>query len=144
MTGKKRVLVLCTGNSCRSQMAEGFLRSFGPEVEAFSAGTYPAERTHPNAVRVMREAGVDISASYPKSVDRFRGQSFDAVVTVCNDADASCPAFSGAVTRRLHLPFRDPARAVGSDEDTLEIFRSVRDQIRDRFQTLYEELTGKK
>lgn len=139
----KRVLVLCTGNSCRSQMAEAFLRSFGPELQVFSAGTDPAEQTHPNAVRVMREAGIDISASCPKSVDDYLNESFDAVVTVCDDADANCPVFSGTVSRRLHLPFEDPARAIGNEEEKLEVFRRVRDQIRDRFRTLYKELTGR-
>jgi len=137
---KKRILILCTGNSCRSQMAEGFLRSFGSELEAYSAGTYPAEHTHPNAVRVMRERGIDISGSRPKEVGRYLGENFFAVVTVCDDADANCPAFQGNVLHRLHLPFEDPARASGAEEEVLRVFRRVRDQIGERFRSFYEEM----
>ena len=140
MTVARRILILCTGNSCRSQMAEGFLKSFDPYLEVHSAGTDPAERTHPVAVFVMREAGIDISGSYPKTVERFLNQRFHAVITVCDDAGANCPSFHGDVTHRLHLPFEDPARVSGTEEEVLPVFRRVRDQIRNRFRALYEEI----
>ena len=128
-----RVLILCTGNSCRSQMAEGFLRRLRHEWEVFSAGTFPASRIHPLTVQVMAEAGVDISSQWPKSVDQFVSQPFDYVITVCDDARESCPAFTGKVAQRLHLGFEDPAMAVGSEEEVLAVFRRVRDEIRERF-----------
>ena len=138
MSGPRRILVLCTGNSCRSQMAEGFLRSFDPALEVYSAGTHPAERTHPIAVRVMREAGIDIGGSQPKDVARFLGQSFFAVITVCDDADRNCPSFHGEVRHRLHMPFPDPAKATGADDEVLAVFRRSRDEIRKGFREFYE------
>ena len=132
-----RVLILCTGNSCRSQMAAGFLGSFDRRIEVHSAGTYPASYVQPLAIEVMREAGVDISRSVPKSVDQFVAQPFDYVVTVCDDANETCPVFSGAVGRRLHMGFHDPSFAPGSNEQKLAEFRSVRDQIRAAFASLY-------
>lgn len=128
-----RVLILCTGNSCRSQMAEGFLKSFDPLLDVSSAGTHPAPSVHPLAVRVMNEAGIDIAGAETKSVDRFTGQPFDYVVTVCDDARESCPLFTGKVGHRLHFGFEDPARATGTGEEKLGHFRSVRDQIRKEF-----------
>jgi len=138
MSDPKRILVLCTGNSCRSQMAEGFLRSFDPALEVRSAGTFPAERVHPNAVRVMREAGIDISGGRPKDVAEFLGQSFFAVITVCDDADRNCPVFQGQVEHRLHMPFDDPAKATGSDEQVIERFREAREKIRRGFREFYD------
>lgn len=117
-----RVLVLCTGNSCRSQMAEGFLGRY-PHVVAFSAGTQPAERVHPDAIRVMAEIGIDIGSSTPKHVGQFLGESFDLVLTVCDSANEACPVFTGSVAKRFHHSFEDPA---GKD---IETFRKVRDQI---------------
>ena len=140
MNGRKRILVLCTGNSCRSQMAEGFLRSFDPDLEVHSAGTFPAERTHPCAVRVMREVGIDIGSSRPKDVSGFLGRSFFAVVTVCDDADRNCPSFQGPVERRVHMPFEDPARATGAEEEVLEVFRASRDKIREGFRGFYDSV----
>jgi arsenate reductase len=128
-----RILVLCTGNSARSQMAEGFLRSFDSRLEVFSAGTVPAERVHPAAVAVMQEAGIDISAARPKSVEQYLGESFDVVITVCDDADCNCPAFAGRVGRRIHIGFEDPAKATGSPEEVLAVFRRIRDEMRARF-----------
>ncbi|AOS84207.1 protein tyrosine phosphatase [Chlorobaculum limnaeum] len=136
---KQSILVLCTGNSCRSQMAEGFLRSFDPELEVFSAGTIPAGEVHPLAVQVMREAGIDISANRPKSVDEFLSRPFDYVVTVCDGANESCPMFSGEVKQRLHIGFDDPAGATGSSDEVLEVFRRVRDEIEARFGEFYRE-----
>ena len=136
---KKRILVLCTGNSARSQMAEGFLRSFDPALEVYSAGTQPAARINPSAVQAMKEVGVDISGGKPKSVDQFTGESFDYVVTVCDDADRNCPNFRGKIGKRLHIGFPDPAKATGTDAEKLAVFRKVRDDIRARFRELYEK-----
>jgi arsenate reductase len=127
-----RILVLCTGNSARSQMAEAFLRQLDPQLEVVSAGTHPAERVHPCTVEVMREVGIDLGPSRPKSVELFLGQSFDAVITVCGEADRECPAFSGRVGRRLHIGFEDPARARGTEEEVRSAFRRIRDEIRER------------
>jgi arsenate reductase len=132
-----RVLILCTGNSCRSQMAAGFLASFDSTLEVHSAGTYPAMRVHPKAVEVMKESGVDISHAFPKSVDRYLAQPFDYVITVCDNANETCPVFSGSVRRRLHMGFDDPSFFPGTDEQRLAEFRRVRDQIRARFENLY-------
>ena len=141
---KKSVLILCTGNSCRSQMAEGFLRSFDKSLEVFSAGTKPAEAVHPLAVQVMREEWVDISLNKPKSVDEFLDRAFDYVITVCDGANESCPMFIGKVEHRLHIGFDDPAEATGSKEELLAVFRRVRNEINLRFRQFYNEnLAGK-
>lgn len=132
-----RILILCTGNSCRSQMAHGFVQSFNAAVTVASAGTQPAERVHPLAVKVMKEAGVDISAHTPRSVAEFLSQPWDYVVTVCDGANETCPAFAGKVGRRLHIGFEDPSKAVGSDEFVLSEFRRVRDDIKKRFYEFY-------
>ncbi|MCS7023607.1 MAG: arsenate reductase ArsC [Bryobacteraceae bacterium] len=132
-----RVLILCTGNSARSQMTEGFLRSLDSRLEVHSAGTKPAPRVNPFAIQAMKEIGIDISSGQPKSVEGYLGQSFDFVITVCDDADKNCPRFSGKVGRRLHLGFPDPAKATGTDEQKLAVFRTVRDDIRTRFTALY-------
>jgi arsenate reductase len=134
------ILILCTGNSCRSQMAEGFLRSFDPELEVFSAGTKPAEKVHPLAVAVMREAGIDIGGHKPKSVEEFTSRPFDRVVTVCSGAMESCPVFTGEVRHRVHIGFDDPAEAEGSREEVLAVFRRVRDEIRDGFRSFYNDM----
>ena len=128
-----RILVLCTGNSCRSQMAEGFLKHFNPALEVFSAGTHPASRVHPRAIAVMKEAGIDISANTPKSVDQFLNLPFDYVITVCNHARETCPVFLGSVAHRVHIGFDDPSEAVGSEEEVMVEFRRVRDEIKDAF-----------
>jgi arsenate reductase len=136
---KKRILVLCTGNSARSQMTEGFLRSFDKTLDVTSAGTQPAARINPFAVQAMMEVGIDISGGKPKSVNQFTGDSFDYVVTVCDDADKNCPNFRGKVGKRLHIGFPDPAKAVGTDEQKIAVFRRVRDDIRTKFRELYEK-----
>ncbi len=129
---KKRVLVLCTGNSCRSQMAEGWVNHLlGTRWEARSAGTAPAPGVHPLAVRAMAEAGVDISGAKPEHVDVHLDQSWDLVVTVCDSAKEACPAFPRRVPK-LHLSFFDPAVAEGTDDEKMTVFRRVRDEIRDR------------
>jgi len=138
-----RILVVCTGNSARSQMAEGFLRSLDQRLEVHSAGTEPAARVDPQAVAVMGELGIDLTASRPKSVERFLGDRFDAVITVCGEAERACPRFTGPVTRRIHLGFEDPARAEGSEEEVRAAFRRVRDQILEKFREFYEsEMKG--
>jgi arsenate reductase (thioredoxin) len=129
MPDKKRVLILCTGNSARSQMAEGLLRHDREErFEVFSAGTRPSQ-VRPEAIAVMRELGIDISSHRSKSVDEFTGQSFDYVLTVCDNAKESCPLFPGR-TVTIHQNFEDPAQIEGSEEDRLAVFRRVRDEIR--------------
>ena len=133
-----RILVLCTGNSARSQMTQGFLKSFNPALEVYSAGTAPSPRINPFAVQVMKELEIDISAGTPKNVKQFLGESFDYLVTVCDDADKSCPTFRGKVGKRLHIGFPDPAKAVGTDAEKLEVFRRVRDDIQKRFREFYE------
>jgi arsenate reductase len=132
----KRVLILCTGNSARSQMAEALLRSMDATVDVHSAGTHPAERVHPAAVTAMSELGIDIAGARPKSVDQFLDQSFDCVITVCGHANETCPVFRGTVGRRLHIGFDDPAAVTGTEQEVLDAFRRVREQIRDRFLAL--------
>jgi len=128
---KKRILVVCTGNSARSQMAEGLLRHEGGErFEVFSAGTKPTH-VRPEAVAAMYEIGIDISHQRSKSVDEFVGQPLDFVITVCDNANETCPVFPGNV-KRLHWPFPDPAVVNGSDEERLAAFRRVRDRIHGR------------
>ena len=136
---RPRILVLCTGNSARSQMAAGFLKSLDGRLELFSAGTAPAPRINPNAVRVMKEVGIDISDGVPKNVSRYVGDSFDFVITVCDDADKNCPNFRGKVGRRVHIPFIDPAKATGTPEEVLVVFRKVRDEIRVQFTDFYRK-----
>ena len=135
-----KILVLCTGNSCRSQMAEGFLKSFDSRLKVFSAGTHPASHANVHAIAVMKEAGIDISQNEPKSVDLFLNDSFDYVVTVCDDANESCPYFSGTVHHRMHIGFEDPATAVGAEEEILSEYRKIRDQIREEFLKFYKAL----
>ena len=138
---KKRVLVLCTGNSARSQMGEGLFRAEGgARFEVFSAGTKPSS-VRPEAIAVMREIGIDISAQRSKSVDEYSGQSFDYVVTVCDNARDACPVFP-AGTSRLHWSFEDPAAAEGAEEQRLAAFRRIRDQIRERVKAFLCEQTA--
>ncbi|MEW6490897.1 MAG: arsenate reductase ArsC [Thermodesulfobacteriota bacterium] len=136
---KQRVLFLCTGNSCRSQMAEGWLRHLGGDrYEALSAGTRP-QGVNPLAVRVMAEVGVDISGQRSKSVDELLGEDLDLLVTVCGGARESCPVFLGKVKERQHWPFDDPAEARGTHEQVLAVFRRVRDEIRARVASFVKE-----
>ena len=140
MPEKPRVLFLCTHNSARSQMAEGLLRHLaGDRFGAHSAGT---EATHvrPLAVRAMDEVGVDITGQESKTLERYLGEPFDYVITVCDDANEACPFFPGA-RNRLHWSFEDPARVEGSEEERLAIFRRVRDEIRERIE---QELVNRK
>jgi len=128
-----RVLILCTGNSARSQMAEGLLRhDAGDAYEVFSAGTKPT-RVRPEAIAVMREVGIDISVHRSKFVDEFAGKDFDYVITVCDNAKKSCPIFP-AKTTRIHWSIEDPATAQGCEEERLAAFRRARDELRARLQ----------
>jgi len=135
---KARVLVLCTGNSARSQMAEGLFRDeAGDRYDVFSAGTKPTQ-VRPEAIAVMKEIGIDISGHRSKSVDEFAGQEFDEVITVCDNAKESCPVFPGK-TQRLHWPYEDPAAVQGSEEERRAAFRKVRDQIHSRIMVFLGE-----
>ena len=140
---KKRVLVLCTGNSARSQMAAGFLKTFDNRLEVFSAGTQPAARVNPHAIAVMNEVGLDLSSEKPKSVSQFTSQAFDYVITVCDDADQNCPNFSGKVGKRVHIGFIDPAAATGTEEHIMKVFRQVRDEIKQKFSDFYKSEMSK-
>jgi arsenate reductase len=131
---KRRVLILCTGNSARSQMAEALLRhDAGNHFEVFSAGVNPT-RVRPEAIAVMQELGIDLSAHGSKHVDEFAGQSFDYVLTVCDNARERCPIFAGQ-TGTIHHSFVDPADCNGSEEERLALFREVRDKIREYLRT---------
>ncbi len=133
----KRIIILCTGNSSRSQMAEGFLKSFDNSFDVSSAGTKPSGQVHPKAVQVMKESGIDLSKNFPKHAEQFVNQPFDYVITVCGHASDNCPVFTGQVKHRLHIGFEDPAGATGSDEEILSVFRRIRDEIRERFYGFY-------
>jgi arsenate reductase len=131
MNNQKRVLILCTGNSARSQMAEGLLRAIaGDEFEVVSAGVSPTQ-VKAEAIKVMGEIGIDISDHRSKSIDEFREQSFDYVITVCDNANEQCPIFPGT-TRRIHWGMDDPAEAIGDENFRLNAFRAARDELRVR------------
>ncbi len=133
---KRRVLILCTGNSARSQMAEGLVNHLrGEQWEAFSAGTRPTGYVHPDAITALAEIGIDVSGARSKSLDEFRGKSFDAVITVCDDAAQECPVWLGQ-GRHKHIGFPDPARG------TLEDFRQVRDGIKERILPFLDEFNN--
>lgn len=134
LAAMKSVLFLCTGNSCRSHMAEGWLRHLaGDRYESLSAGAKPVGYVHPLAIQVMTEVGVDISKHRSKSIDEFAGQSLDLLVTVCDNARESCPVYAGA-NRQVHWGFDDPAHATGTAAEKLAVFRRVRDQIHQRIE----------
>ena len=135
---KTRILILCTGNSCRSQMAEGFMKSFDPNLEVYSAGTHPASRVSSRAIQVMKEVGIDISKKHPKSVDQFLNESFNYVITVCDHAKETCPIFTGKVLHRIHIGFDDPTETTGTEEEVLTVFRRVRDEIKEQFYKFYQ------
>lgn len=138
---KKRVLVLCTGNSARSQIGEGLFRAEGGGAfEVFSAGTKPSS-VRPEAILVMKEIGIDISGHRSKSVDEFAGHTFDYVVTVCDNARDTCPVFP-AGTERIHWSFEDPAAVEGSETKRLDAFRRTRDLIHERVKTFYRDHAG--
>jgi arsenate reductase len=133
---RKGILFLCTGNSCRSQMAEGFARAIAPHgVRVYSAGLEP-EGLNPRAVKVMAELGIDISCQHSKSIEEIPAQEIGTVITLCGDAEERCPAFPGKV-KRIHWPLPDPAKATGSEEEILGVFRRVRDEIKRRVEELF-------
>ena len=134
-----KTLILCTGNSCRSQMAEGYLKSFDNRLEVFSAGTEPGSSVHPRAIQVMQEEGIDLSQNKPKAVSEYLHEEFDYVITVCDDAKESCPVFTGKVKNRLHIGFQDPAEVTGSKNFILSEFRRIRDEIKRDFQEFYHK-----
>ena len=139
MEREVRILVLCTGNSCRSQMAHGFLESFDPYIKVFSAGTNPAEKVNPNAMNVMREIGIDISNHKPRNVSEYINEPWDYVITVCGGANENCPVFTGKVKHRLHFGFEDPSDETGSEEYVMRKFREIRNMIKDKFLKFYNE-----
>ena len=141
MTDRMRVLILCTGNSARSQMAEGLLRAIaGDQIDVASAGVAPTH-VRPEAIEVLKEIDIDISNHRSKSVDEFLAQTFDYVITVCDNANQHCPMFAGA-SRRLHWSIEDPAAVVGSDEVRLEAFRVARNELRERLEEFVEVEVG--
>jgi arsenate reductase (thioredoxin) len=139
-----KILILCTGNSCRSQIAEGILKSFDSNLGVYSAGTNPASHISSRAIQVMKEVGIDISSNKPKLVDQFLAESYDYVITVCDHAKETCPFFTGKVVHRLHIGFDDPAEATGTEEEVLAIFRRVRDEIKTQFHKFYDDNISKK
>ncbi len=135
---KKSVLFLCTGNSCRSQMADGIVNhDFAGRLEAFSAGTQP-HGLNPKAVQVMLEIGIDISGNRSDPLSRYEGEQFDYVITLCGEANETCPLFFGGV-RRLHMGFEDPPKARGGEEEMLAVYRRVRDEIRRQLGTFFKK-----
>ena len=134
----QRVLILCTGNSCRSQMAEALWESLGQgEWQSESAGSKTSGYVHPLAIKAMQELDIDINANTSKSLDQFRDEDFDLIVTVCDNAKESCPVFPGA-KQTLHWPFDDPADATGTEEEQMVFFRRVRDEIKHRIESYLE------
>ena len=134
-----KVLILCTGNSCRSQMAQGFLQSFDPNITVRSAGTEASGKLNQNAVKAMAEIGIDISHHTSDSVEKYLHEEWDYVITVCGGANEVCPAFMGKVKNRLHIGFDDPSDASGTDEFIWSEYIRVRDEIKEGFHKLYDE-----
>jgi arsenate reductase len=132
-----KILILCTGNSCRSQMAHGFLQSFDPGLIVCSAGTEASGKLNHKAVEVMKETGIDISHHTSDQVDKYLGDEWDYVITVCGGANESCPAFLGKVKHRLHIGFDDPSHAVGTSEFIQSEYYRVRDEIKEGFWKFY-------
>ena len=134
-----KILILCTGNSCRSQMAQGFMQSFDSRMAVCSAGTQATGRLDTEAVEAMKEIGIDISHHTSDRVEQYLGEEWDYVVTVCGGANEACPAFLGKVKHRLHIGFDDPSHATGTPEFIKSEFRRVRDEIKEGFYKLYVE-----
>ncbi len=134
-----KVLILCTGNSCRSQMAHGWLKSFDSRLEVYSAGTAPAPQVNPLAIKVMKEAGIDIGLHTPENVRQYISVEWDYVITVCGDANDNCPVFTGKVKKRIHIGFDDPSKATGTEAYIYNEFIRIRDEIRTAFYRLYND-----
>ena len=132
-----KILILCTGNSCRSQIAQGFLQSFDSDLTVCSAGTEPSEKVNDKAVAVMNEVGIDICSAYPKSVNQYLDEEWDYVITVCGGANENCPMFTGHVKHRLHIGFDDPAAITGDEEFVMNEFRRIRNEIKNGFYAFY-------
>ncbi|MDI3545531.1 MAG: hypothetical protein PWP68_948 [Rikenellaceae bacterium] len=135
-----KILIICTGNSCRSQMAEAFLQSFDSNLIVCSAGTEPEDEVDDMAIAVMKEVGIDISQKSPKSVEKYINEYWDYVITVCDNAKENCPVFLGDVHHRIHIAFEDPSNIQGSDEFRLSEYRRIRDEIKEKFFQLYNEI----
>ena len=135
--GKRKILFLCTGNSCRSQMAEGFAHQMG--WDAYSAGTKPETQVNPFAVKVMVEIGIDIAQHTPEPISKYLDENFDIVVTLCDNARETCPVFTGSSKHQIHHGFEDPADAIGSDGEITKVYRRIRDEIRDWVKELTKE-----
>lgn len=134
-----KILILCTGNSCRSQMAHGFLQSFNKDITVCSAGTEASGQLNPGAVKAMDKIGIDISKHTSDAVDKYLNDEWDYVITVCGGANEACPAFSGKVKHRLHIGFDDPTDAVGTNEFIWSEYIRVRNEIKEAFYKLYVE-----
>ena len=134
-----KILILCTGNSCRSQMAQAFLQSVDTRLEVASAGTEPSGYVHPKAIEVMQEEGIDLSQNKSESVDQYLDEAWDYVITVCGGAKETCPAFMGTVQHRLHIGFDDPAEVEGNEDHIMSEFRRVRDEIKTAFIQFFDE-----
>lgn len=134
-----KVLILCTGNSCRSQMAHGFLQSFDKKLKVYSGGTQASGKLNQKAVEVMKEIGIDISHHTSDSVDKYRDEEWDYVITVCGGANENCPAFFGKVKNRLHIGFDDPSHATGTEEFIQSEYYRVRGEIKEAFRKFYDE-----
>lgn len=138
---KIRILVLCTGNTCRSQMAHGFLDSYGDDLDVHSGGVKAEEHVNPKAIEVMKEVGIDISDHTPQQIDQYLDQDWDYVITVCDHANETCPVFNGNVKHRLHMGFEDPSKVTeGTDEFKMNEYRRIRDDINKAFRQLYDEM----
>jgi arsenate reductase len=138
-TTNLKILIICTGNTCRSQMAEGFLKSFDNRLEVYSAGTSAEGAINKYAVKAMKEIGIDISSQLPEPVKKYLAEEFDYVITVCDGAKEACPVFTGKVKNRLHIGFEDPAASRGTEEEVMPVYRKVRDEIAAEFKRFFEE-----
>ena len=138
-----KILILCTGNSCRSQMAHGFLQSFDQGLQVFSAGTQASGKLNDKAIAVMKEAGIDISHHTSDPVEEYLNEEWDYVITVCDGANENCPYFPGKVRHRLHMGFEDPSHLTGTEEFIWGEFRKVRDEIKEKFYSFYLENINK-
>ena len=132
-----KILILCTGNSCRSQMAHSFLQSFDKNIQVYSAGTHPAEKVNPLAVKTMTEVGIDISKHIPSNVTAYLSDTWDYVITVCGSANETCPPFEGNVGKQLHIDFDDPSKAIGTTAFIRSEFERVRNEIKNKFAKFY-------
>lgn len=132
-----KILIICSGNSCRSQMAEYFLKSFNHNLEVYSAGSSPEKKINQRTLIVMKEVGIYLFDAYPKNINTFITDTFDYVITVCDQARQKCPVFKGTIKNRIHMGFDDPAKASGTEEEIMAFYRKIRDQIKNEFYKFY-------